>query len=133
MTQLLSNKQLLEGLLDESTIKKELVTELFGIGDSPVKKLLGKIERMHKELAAMTIDLEQERIEADSIKVAYKAMDALELLSAKLKLDLDSPVSSRTAFPGAINKKGKEVPGWKPSGEPGIHGGGFPFNPRKHA
>ena len=80
MTQLLSNKQLLEGLLDESTIKKELVTELFGIGDSPVKKLLGKIERMHKELAAMTIDLEQERIEADSIKVAYKAMDALEKL-----------------------------------------------------
>jgi len=132
MTQLLSNKQLLEGLLDESTIKKELVTELFGIGDSPLKKIVSRVSKMHKELAAISVDLEQEAIESDSIKVVYKAMEALELLKSKLYSDMQ-PISSRTAFPGAINKKGKEVPGWKPSGEPGIHGGGFNFNPRKFA
>jgi hypothetical protein len=128
-TKPISNKQLLEGLLDEESLKKDLVKELFGIGDSPMKKILSKVDRMHKELAAMSLDLEQEAIESDSIKVLYKAMDALEQLKAKLELDLNQPISSRTAFPGGLNKKGKEIPGWKPSGEPGIHGGGFPFNP----
>lgn len=127
-TKPITNKQLLEGLLDEESLKKDLVKELFGIGDSPLEKIVSKVTRMHKELAAISVDLEQEAIESESVKVVYKAMDALELLKSKLYSDMQ-PIDKRTAFPGGINKKGKEVPGWKPSGEPGIHGGGFPFNP----